>query len=758
MKKLMLSVVGMWFATSALADAAAKLTVIPDYNAQTFTVVLPSAPAKDLDLYCAYPGDKDQEQISTWHIVWAAKVPTGETQVTVPASALSLEDVLVRFVLADPDRACKEYAYIESNGDAAIITDVSATAKTCYELDFEFTKLQDDQRWLLCARDSAFSKNSICLAAIKAEENKLRIGYDMEKEVLVDASMLTTETKYRLAINSEHFLLTTASAVPSTLGDWTLDTTPEFTSSYRMGLGASASNGNLDAYPSCYPAYARYYSFKAWEYDGGELIADYRPLWDRETNKYGFYDVVSRRFYPSNLEADFTVDAATERPLDTFVSNLGELVMISDGVMVNPMVYVTSEEGYLEYQLNGLPEYGFCQIDVATGTREFTAPSEEFDYSDGENDFTVKVAGYRLDEFDNLTSTYVAGKVNRGKSSVSLSVADVASGVRLVWVWSVCPKRESLGFLNLLEADSLRLISGDTSAKASGCGYFDTGIHPNPRTTKVEFTAKLPSATNGPGNFFGVRSIDDDAHTFMLNQLENQLRLDTIVNKMVYYGVNDVIRFVLFNNSVILDNFTQPQFSGVYSGEVERANMELEDALPIFGQCKNGGQQYLSNIELEIYSFTVWTNETVLARNYLPCFDLESGCPCFYDTVTGTRCYQNSFADGAAKYDPVFADGKATIDEMVVVTAEPAEYMDIDADPYGAYRVAVGESKNFSGSQRMNFGMRVAGYRIDEYDAVQHAWIKGQVQKGKSVTLDGDTSVRRLVWIWQKTGLCIIVR
>ena len=58
----------------------------------------------------------------------------------------------------------------------------------------------------------------------------------------------------------------------------------------------------------------------------------------------------------------------------------------------------------------------------------------------------------------------------------------------------------------------------------------------------------------------------------------------------------------------------------------------------------------------------------------------------------------------------------------------------------------------------MVFGRKVKGYRIDTWSDGT-GWVKGAEQSGRTATLDGEKSFRRLVWLWGKSaGLSIFVR
>lgn len=89
---------------------------------------------------------------------------------------------------------------------------------------------------------------------------------------------------------------------------------------------------------------------------------------------------------------------------------------------------------------------------------------------------------------------------------------------------------------------------------------------------------------------------------------------------------------------------------------------------------------------------------------------------------------------------------------------QPAAYLDPDATALGYHQIAVGNSETFTATGRMAFDRRVVGYRIDTW-ADGTGWVKGEEQGGRTATLDGEKSFRRLVWLWGKSaGLSIFVR
>ena len=82
---------------------------------------------------------------------------------------------------------------------------------------------------------------------------------------------------------------------------------------------------------------------------------------------------------------------------------------------------------------------------------------------------------------------------------------------------------------------------------------------------------------------------------------------------------------------------------------------------------------------------------------------------------------------------------------------EPAAYLDPDATALGYHQIAVGNSQTFTATTREVFGKKATGYRVDTW-ADGSGWRKGAVQGGRSVTLSGENSIRRVVWIWKRVS------
>ena len=141
----------------------------------------------------------------------------------------------------------------------------------------------------------------------------------------------------------------------------------------------------------------------------------------------------------------------------------------------------------------------------------------------------------------------------------------------------------------------------------------------------------------------------------------------------------------------------------------------------------------------------------------MPCIDAERK-PAFYDCVNGNYIYPTG---DKAEIVAEFAASTGT--NSVYVTGEngqgePSAYLDPDGVVPGYYTIALGNSRTFAATERFVFDHRVVGYRIDTWDEAA-GWQKGEAQKARSVTLNGENSIRRLVWIWDSaTGFVFYLK
>ena len=732
----------------------------------TFTLNLPMV-NKNLELFFAGTID-DNADVNDWQAPFkVANVPANTKQLAfqMPSGWNANDYRHGAFVLVDPTQADLSCEFVESAGNAGFLTDIVADAGTAYEMEFAFTDVSK-QQWLICARQNSLNTVGVCMAAKVVDG--IRFGYNNRGNQIL-AGTVENNVRYRLRVDGPVFQVIRVSD-ETTLFEHSFDDVQNFSATYKLGFGLVASGNLIDGNgnPSqCYPAYAKFYSFKAWDRSGGELIADYRPLQVTAVNLVGLYDMVSGKTYYSELADQFSAIDATKRVADTVVGHLHGLMFSKDIFSDLAPVVVASEEGLEPFALEGCPHYGNQWVAVGA-TATFTVPAEAFEFvNEAGERYWVQAAGYRLDVYDPTTDGFIEGNVVWRSKSVSWTRPDAKSGVRIVWLWSVEPLQKNVAASGALRVDCLRLVKGLDGTSSDARGLFDTLIHPNPKTTRVRFTAKIPSHNANRG-FFGARDEPkDNTEIFLICQLNNDvMRVDVTGAETSKSGfpVDNVITFDFCGSKFEWTNLTIGQMGSI-DPQNQRANRELTRTLPIFGQFLNGGTtQWIASNGTEIYDFQVWTNYTVAARNYVPCLS-GSGQPCFYDLVDGEFCYPNTLDTSIAKYEAVFG-GNLPHDGRVVIAGElkdgePCFYVDPGSDGYGDFVVKNGASRTFSRTNRTVFGKRVQAYRIDTW-VDGSGWQLGEVVKGTSVTLVGDdASVRRLVWIWNddiSKGFCIILR
>ena len=223
--------------------------------------------------------------------------------------------------------------------------------------------------------------------------------------------------------------------------------------------------------------------------------------------------------------------------------------------------------------------------------------------------------------------------------------------------------------------------------------------------------------------------------------------------------------------AVLLEIDVNPTFTRVYDitagtsflaelKDYERSSTPLTGTLHIFGQHRPDDVTAPLCVDYNntrYYSYMVWTDGVNMSRDYVPCIDANRK-PAFYDRVNGNYIYPTG---DKAEIVAEFAASTGT--NSVYVTGEnsqgePSAYLDPDGAVPGYYTIALGNSRTFAATERFVFDHRVVGYRIDTWDEAA-GWQKGEVQKARSVTLNGENTIRRLVWIWDSaTGFVFYLK
>ncbi len=781
------------------ADPGAIEVVASNFGTGEFTLRVPSS-EKPLELYWAAAWADDTDEYAQWRApVYLQDVPAGTTEVTVMVPGFS-PDAASRFFLADPDNAVvtRPVSVIggkdgSGNYKSAFITGLHPNYDWRYELVFDVTEFKSNQAWLLCHRlNSSNSGGSLLHFIVRnSTDKRLRFGYGASHSIY-SSSAISADVKYRATINRNVF---TVSNLNDNVNFCTVNLTASsanYATGYNLWFGASSdTNGkNYNASAGDLCSFARVYSFKAWN-GSGEQVGDFRPM---VTNGVaGYFDLVTRKFFESgdqSLAASGTAVASGFEPyvasaetqhVDSLVAHLGALAAVSPVLKAAP-VECASES--LPFAIGGIPLYGSRSVDVGDSVT-FSVPADKFICWDESTRMSYRVAsaGLRIDTYDANADEFVIGTPQPGLRSYTFARSSESDGVRVVCLWDA---EMLVDPPNGLRAECLRLVDVATNANGKtevGHGPFNTGVHPVPATTRVFFEVGLDSNNRTDQNnlspcnerrFFGCR--DESAHSqppgkwqcnFQLCRVwpfqQPELRvdmcnyLDGVESSSQSFGIDNTARFVIDVNPTTVRLYDVLQ-GATHLAEMKDTGYARSDE-PLNGTLHIFGQQRLSDTTAPLcvdynntryYTYAVWTDGVNLSRDYAPCID-AAGKPAFYDRVGGNYIYP---IGDKAEIVAEFTGNVGT--NSVYVTGEnekgePAAYLDPGATAPGYYKIAVGDSQTFTATARDVFEARVVGYHVDTW-VDGSGWREGAVQSGRSVTLSGENSIRRVVWIWKRVS------
>ena len=807
-RKLALSIAGLLAFAAQAADPGVIEVVASNLGTGEFSLRIPAS-GKPLELYWAVAWADDTDEYSQWRApVFLQDVPAGTTEVTVTVPGFS-PDAASRFFLADPANATVTRPVTLAGGKdgsgnykSAFITGLHPNWDWSYDIVFDATEFKGNQAWLLCHRLNSSNAGGSLLHFIirNSTDKRLRFGYGGSHSIY-SSSAVSADVKYRATINRHVF---TVSNLNDNVNFCTTNLTASsdnYATGYNLWFGASSGvNGkdyNASAGDLC--SFARVYSFKAWN-GSGEQVGDFRPM---VTNGVaGYFDLVTRKFFESgdqSLAASGTAVASGFEPyiasaetqhVDSLVAHLGALAAVSPVLKAAPVECVSES---LPFAIGGIPLYGNRSVDAGDSVT-FSVPADKFICWDESTRMSYRVAsaGLRIDTYDANAGEFVIGTPQPGLRSYTFTRNSETDGVRVVCLWDA---EMLVDPPDGLRAECLRLVDVATNANGMtevGHGLFNTGIHPVPATTRVFFDVALDDSRYqtqsglspvGERRFFGVRDVSQAnpanyETVFQICRVRQGLASPALRVDMCNYvdGAVAVALHVLTPDSTFarfqLD--VNPYFTRISDNtrglnhlaelkdvNVERSSTPLNGTLHIFGQQRlhdTTAPLCVDYNNTRYYSYTVWTDGVNLSRDYAPCID-AAGKPAFYDRVA--RNYIYPIGD-KAEIVAEFTGNVGT--NSVYVTGEnekgePAAYLDPDGARPGYYTIAPGDSELFVATKRNVFGRRTVGYRIDTWDDAA-GWQKGAVQNSRSVTLDGENSFRRLVWIWQRAsdGLTIFVR
>lgn len=786
-------------AVAGIAEAASEIRIVnSDPTTGEFTLQFDAA-QKNLQLYFAKAGEDDNPAVTdTWrNPLFLRDVPAGETELTVTVPGWTAEGTS-RFFLADPDEALvTRHDYLiggkDSSGyhNSAFVTGLHPNYDWKYEIVYLVPELPNPsyQSWIFCHRQDNSNNGSVIALAVRAEE-VMRFAYgpggDNGRDVRT-TNKISANVLYQASIDGRTCVysnLTAGVEFEKVVADIYTTT---FGVNYIFAFGCAANGSSFASNDKC--SIARVYSFKAWD-GSGALKADYRPI--VANNIAGYFDVVSRNFFKagdgfSNVANTPYVASAETQHVDTLVGHLGEPVAVSSVIGFSPVQCVSES---LPFADGSEPAYG---NDIAVGVGEsvtFSVPTDEFRWTDPTTHaaYRVRSAGLRIDTYDTMAGEFVTGTPQRELRSYTFTRKVMEDGVRVVCLWDAEMLVDAPAGRR---ANCLRLVSVGTDANGKtvlGEGPFNTGVHPIPAKTRVAFEVGLDNTataaqdekmpTGAARQFFGVRDAATDGsnpgiwqNNFQICRFSSStsLRFDFCnyfdgVKKgdgVLPLGASEHLWFDVNPTFVdVVDDKGNTHRAEQKNTGTERSTTALNGVIYIFGQHRPYDTVSPVSVDYDntrYYSFTIWEDGEHLTRDYVPCLDVTNA-PAFYDRVTKDYLYP---IGSAAVYEAEFDEATGANSVQVIgetVDGELAAYLDPDGVQPGYYEIESGKEKTFKATKRKVFDLRVGGYRVDTWVAGT-GWVKGAPQTGRSVTLEGDASVRRLVWIWKKAnGLVLILK
>ena len=771
------------------ADLGAIEVVASNLGTGEFSLRVPVS-AKPLELYYAAAcADDSLDDYAQWRSpVFLRDIPAGTTEVTVTVPEYSVTDT-ARFFLANPANATvtRPVSVIggkdgSGNFDSAFVTGLHPNYNWKYDLVFDVPEFGSNQAWLLCNRNNNSTGSILGFVVRASDDKRLRFGHGSTPSTY-STSAIAANVRYRVVIDRN---ICVVSNLTDNLLFHTLSPSLNTSSygNYSFWFGASSgSDGKIwNINDKC--SFARVYSFKAWN-GSGELVGDFRPM---VTNSVaGYFDLVTRTFFQSgdgvsaNETHTFTPYIASNETqhVDSIVGHLGDLVAVSPVLKFGPVELVSESLGFA---FGNIPAYGSKAVLVGNSIT-LGVPADEFIWWDDASkmSYRVRSAGLRIDAYNPSTGEFVVGTPQKDLRSYTFTRTSLLDGVRVVCLWDA---EMSVDPPNGLRAECLRLVDVGTNANGKtevGHGLFNTGVHPVPATTRVYFDVGLyhdnRSAQNslspcGERRFFGVRGAQLDipdryGDYFLINRYwEDRYKYLNVgmCNYLDGSAQSNVLIGLGMKETVRLEIDVNPTFTRVYDvtddtriraelDGYERSSEPLNGTLHIFGQHRfvdTTAPLCVDYNNTRYYTFVIWTDGVNMSRDYVPCIDAERR-PAFYDRVGKNYIYP--IGD---KAEIVAEFGGSVGTNSVYVTGEnekgePAAYLDPGATAPGYYKIAVGDSQTFTATARDVFEARVVGYHVDTW-VDGSGWREGAVQSGRSVTLSGENSIRRVVWIWKRVS------
>ena len=170
--------------------------------------------------------------------------------------------------------------------------------------------------------------------------------------------------------------------------------------------------------------------------------------------------------------------------------------------------------------------------------------------------------------------------------------------------------------------------------ESTGTQYINTGVNPNPSTTKIETVFQLTNNTIVNQRIFGCRQNWQTVTTLcsiFWNNKKNAIRCDWVGNTITQaenFNLNTDIKIICQNNKVVINDIE-------YRGITVKSNDYLNIPIYINTFTDNGNfDSNQSHAYAKWKTFKIYDNDT-LVRDFIPCYRKSDYKPGLYDLVTG---------------------------------------------------------------------------------------------------------------------------
>ena len=376
-------------------------------------------------------------------------------------------------------------------------------------------------------------------------------------------------------------------------------------------LGA-ANNGTFGGSSPGYWAQQDVYGFTLTK--DGTVVADYKPVWNITTQKYGFYDDVSGDFILSTNGPDFegpNVDVNGD-PLLTEVPIAASVDFKVGGQQVGTCDNITVISGF---QISCVPS---AWDDTDVSTPEFSQPVD-IDVTIGSDSATAAGA-----------YTY---RAPMSATSLTPPLGPVTGGQTITI--------DGTNFLpHEFTSDYVLVEYAEFKGTASSPQYINTGINYLTTDNYIKMEVDASYARVGGGGSLeqltGFRSNSSGTWRFFISEYLNSLYVTS--NVTTTNGIN--LGSVLSNErvKVALDyNRSTTSFGGYRNesavGARKTATGPTFDAGPLYLGATRDGSSFAYSSNYKVYGFTV-EKDGVTVANYIPMKSTLTGLCGFWDTIS----------------------------------------------------------------------------------------------------------------------------